>query len=90
MFIHYQIPYGDDIRTFEFAYLDTEANQPDDFQKDAIDSFVDALMIPDDEFRPKNMPHPYLQNQSLILRQKALDPGDPIKPYQFSARSIRR
>jgi hypothetical protein len=26
----------------------------------------------------------------LILRQKALDPGDPIKPYQFSARSIRR
>lgn len=83
MFIHYQIPYGDDVRTYEFAYLDTEANQPDEFQKDAIDAFVDDLMLDDNDFRPKNTPNPKVQNEGFMLRQKAIDMGDPVVKYQF-------
>jgi hypothetical protein len=60
------------------------AEDDDDFQKDSVSGFIDALMLDDDDKRPKNMPCPRIQHECLQLRSKALDPGDEIKSYAYA------
>jgi hypothetical protein len=72
------------MRPYEFAYLDTEENKPDTYQSDAMDEFVSALMLEDEELRPKNVSNPKIQHECLFLRSKALEPGEPIQRHAFA------
>lgn len=90
MLIHYVLPHGDDIRSYEFGFLDTEENQLTDYQKDAVNDFVDNLMLDDDDFRPKYVPNPRIQHECIKLRNKALNPADAIQNDQDTNKILKR
>lgn len=86
MFIQYQLPYGDDVRFYEFANLDTPENQIDEdgIKSDIIQTYIETLMIKDGEkFRPKYIPNPRIEHELLLLKKKVLEPSEPIKRYEF-------
>ncbi|CAD5212885.1 unnamed protein product [Bursaphelenchus okinawaensis] len=89
VFIHYILPFGDECRNFEFPQLEDNVELLSDYQQDAMDDFVDNMMLKSTDFKLKILPEPKFMHECELLKHKALNPNVPLPGTVDLKKSIR-
>ncbi|CAD5217965.1 unnamed protein product [Bursaphelenchus xylophilus] len=89
VFIHYILPFGDEVRNFEFPLLEDTVEPISEYQQDAMDEFVDNMMLGPSDYKLKHLPDPKILHECQLLKQKALDPHTPLPGKVDIKSSIR-
>uniref|UniRef100_A0A0K2UUL8 Xray repair crosscomplementing protein 5like [Strongylocentrotus purpuratus] n=1 Tax=Lepeophtheirus salmonis TaxID=72036 RepID=A0A0K2UUL8_LEPSM len=73
--IFIELPYAEDVRKFTFLSLYTNTSRPSEDQLNAMDKYIDAALLEDEEFQTESIPNPCNQYLYRCLSHRALNPG---------------
>eukprot|EP00096_Caligus_rogercresseyi_P006682 TRINITY_DN2339_c0_g1_i3.p1 TRINITY_DN2339_c0_g1~~TRINITY_DN2339_c0_g1_i3.p1 ORF type:complete len:692 (+),score=194.79 TRINITY_DN2339_c0_g1_i3:80-2155(+) len=73
--IFIELPYAEDVRKYTFLPLYSEASRPSEEQLDAMDAYIDAAALEEDDLQTEAMANPCNQYLYRCLTHRALNPG---------------
>lgn len=85
--MYVQLPFMEDLRQFTFPSLENNKKfTPSEAQLDAVDSFIDTMMLVEEDengdqvdlFKVHNIPNPAFQRLFQCLHHRGLNPGTPL------------
>ncbi len=79
--VYIELPFMEDLRTYQFAPFSNDKVKPSDDQLNAVDELITSLLVErkkdqdDDEYNSKTKMNPYYQHLYKCLTHRALNPG---------------